>query len=63
MAYFNVCPDCGCNLDPGEKCDCKNEARRQQEFFSKYLKAEPKVGQLAFAFDSGEVGYASKNYG
>ena len=22
MAYFNVCPDCGSNLDPGEVCDC-----------------------------------------
>lgn len=19
MAYYNVCPKCGCNLDPGEK--------------------------------------------
>lgn len=25
MAYYNVCPNCGGNLDPGEKCDCKNE--------------------------------------
>ncbi len=22
MAYFNVCPVCGCRLDPGERCDC-----------------------------------------
>lgn len=20
--YYRVCPVCGCNLDPGEKCDC-----------------------------------------
>lgn len=25
MAYYNVCPDCGCNLDPSEKCDCKKQ--------------------------------------
>ena len=24
MPYIpNVCPDCGCPLDPGEKCDCQ----------------------------------------
>lgn len=20
---YRVCPNCGCNLDPGERCDCK----------------------------------------
>lgn len=20
--YYNVCPCCGANLDPGERCDC-----------------------------------------
>ena len=25
MAYYHTCPDCGAHLDPGEKCDCKNE--------------------------------------
>jgi len=24
--YYRVCPDCGCNLDPGERCDCKTES-------------------------------------
>lgn len=23
MAYYYTCPDCGANLDPGEKCDCR----------------------------------------
>lgn len=22
MSYFNICPDCGAYLDPGECCDC-----------------------------------------
>ena len=21
MAYYRTCPTCGCNLDPGERCD------------------------------------------
>ena len=24
MAFYKKCPDCGANLDPGEKCDCSN---------------------------------------
>lgn len=23
--YGYTCPDCGANLDPGEKCTCKEE--------------------------------------
>lgn len=23
MAYYSTCKYCGCNLDPGEKCDCR----------------------------------------
>lgn len=29
MSYYITCPDCGCNLDPGEKCDCQRQ--RQHE--------------------------------
>ena len=25
--YYWTCPDCGANLDPGEKCDCKNNKK------------------------------------
>lgn len=27
MSYYKVCPLCGCNLDPGERCDCGNEKK------------------------------------
>ncbi|MCX4340005.1 MAG: hypothetical protein OSJ72_10210 [Lachnospiraceae bacterium] len=30
MAYYTVCPNCGCNLDPGETCDCKREQQPEQ---------------------------------
>ena len=24
--YYDICPSCGCNLDPGERCeDCDQE--------------------------------------
>ena len=25
--YYHVCPFCGANLDPGERCDCTEEKR------------------------------------
>lgn len=24
--YYKKCPDCGANLDPGERCDCEQKA-------------------------------------
>jgi hypothetical protein len=31
MAYYNTCPKCGCNLDPGEKCDCERVKPKEQK--------------------------------
>lgn len=31
MAYFETCPNCGCNLDPGEKCDCQEEDEQSKK--------------------------------
>ena len=25
MSYYRVCPLCGAALDPGERCDCREE--------------------------------------
>lgn len=36
MAYYSTCPNCGSNLDPGEKCDCE-----RREPLAKY---EPPCG-------------------
>ncbi len=64
MAYYNTCPNCGSNLDPGEKCDCENEKAKEQEkkreFFDRHLKMESRAGQLAFVFDSREGSYEKK---
>ena len=27
MSYFWCCPDCGANLDPGERCDCSEKEK------------------------------------
>ena len=32
MSYYRICPDCGDNLDPGERCDCRLEALRREAF-------------------------------
>ena len=31
--YYNTCPLCGANLDPGEKCDCEKiqQAKREEQ--------------------------------
>lgn len=44
MPYYNTCPNCGANLDPGEPCDCEI----QKELYSRHLKTEPGTGQLLF---------------
>lgn len=52
MAYYNVCPKCGCNLDPGEKCDCESLKIEHQEtsrfFYSQFLRADDSNGQMSF---------------
>lgn len=27
MSVYKVCPLCGANLDPGERCDCEDEKK------------------------------------
>ncbi len=31
MAYYNECPICGANLDPGEVCYCLEEHKKRGE--------------------------------
>lgn len=61
MAYFNICSNCGCNLDPGEKCDCKSEKAQKKEFYSINIKANPSTGQFSFLLEEEEAGYAEKS--
>ena len=59
MAYYNVCPHCGCSLDPDEKCDCleqKLEQKKQQEMLFKRIVKADREGQMTFSFD-GALGH------
>lgn len=63
MPYYNTCPRCGSNLDPGERCECEREQRKNQDFFGRHLKTEARAGQLAFVFESKEAGHEKKMFG
>lgn len=56
MAYYNTCPECGAHLDPGEKCTCREPARKRTEYFENHLKVAPGTGQIAFRFESDVAG-------
>lgn len=30
IMYYNECPFCGCNLDPGERCKCRGEKEKKK---------------------------------
>lgn len=31
MSIYRTCPQCGANLDPGERCDCKEKSAVRRE--------------------------------
>lgn len=53
--YFRICPRCGCNLDPGERCDCLEvEEAKEKEKQERLKQMEENVcvdsdGQFRFA--------------
>lgn len=49
MAYYNTCIYCGANLDPGEKCNCKEKRNKSEHFFAKHTKVNSD-GQLLLVF-------------
>ena len=60
MPYYKTCDKCGNNLDPGEKCDCEMEEKKQEEYFAKILRADS-TGQISFLWNSKEREYAIKS--
>ena len=31
MSYYRECPRCGAHLDPGERCSCHNEEKKESK--------------------------------
>lgn len=60
MAYYSICPYCKAYLDPGEKCDCREPAKKRMEYFEKYLKESKETGQIAFSWEGDEAGSMEK---
>lgn len=55
MSFYKICPVCGANLDPGERCSCHDEEiimqekkAKAMEFIEKMVKEE-RSGQLRLA--------------
>lgn len=68
MAYYNVCPICGSNLDPGERCDHQLQREQGRAVLGKQIRADPVTGQFILQLDGGgeghdERGIASDNGG
>lgn len=51
MAYYKTCPKCGCNLDPGEACDCECQKEIRAREIAKGIKKEETSNQYTFNFD------------
>lgn len=48
--FYNTCPKCGANLDPGEKCTCEDEEKEEKGTGTagQPLVVESGTNQLAF---------------
>ena len=55
MAYYHTCQKCGCNLDPGEKCDCEQEAAEMERYFLEHVVTNPITGQMRLDWDGKDV--------
>ena len=52
MSYRYKCPYCGANLDPGERCDCRNE---QEENDAENKEAAMPASTAAIPQENGEL--------
>ena len=73
MANYRVCPICGANLDPQEKCDCMNNEHSSSAYTSRaattaerkrpHLPASTMRPQSKSNFNiSRKVSYGNKDY-
>ncbi len=43
MSYFRTCEYCGGNLDPGEKCDCRERKNKKKEVAPCITRSTPMI--------------------
>lgn len=48
--YYRTCPYCGCNLDPGESCDCLEVKKKKEEMLMELFDSETS-GQFKLKLD------------
>lgn len=56
MAFYNVCPKCGANLDPNERCDCEETEEKEKKARDQLLVMEKGSNQLTFNWSLGKAG-------
>lgn len=50
MAMYVTCPNCGSNLDPGEKCDCQSIDKELLEQVYHFADGEPSIYEIEAAY-------------
>ena len=43
--FFRECPYCGCNLDPGEKCECWDQKQKKEDMLAELIESD-QFGQM-----------------
>lgn len=38
--FFRECPYCGCNLDPSEKCECRDQKQKKEDLLAELIESE-----------------------
>lgn len=37
--FFRECPYCGCNLDPSEKCECRDQKQKKEDLLAELIES------------------------
>lgn len=45
IMYYNECPFCGANLDPGESCDCQDSRKKKKLWIKKVNVSKRRTAQ------------------
>lgn len=55
--YYRICPHCKGNIDPGEKCDCRDKEKKYMEQFQ-----TGKDDQIVFAWERKKDGKSKRAF-